>query len=131
MSCRRRRRRRRESPRSRRDSLPRRHRPHRRRRSCLRAAAGSRPRRSLESHPQGRPWHKLASARVIRRDGRRNITITHHQRWLYAERVLDLWLIQVDVSLCYNLKKWRTRKSKLIYCLYKTRVNWIADGRVL
>uniref|UniRef100_A0A8R7VCS3 Uncharacterized protein n=1 Tax=Triticum urartu TaxID=4572 RepID=A0A8R7VCS3_TRIUA len=21
------------------------------------------------------------------------------------------------------------RKSKLIYCLYKTRVNWIADGR--
>ncbi|KAM3334575.1 hypothetical protein ACQJBY_029166 [Aegilops geniculata] len=94
------------------------------------------PRRRWESPP---PVPGVASARPAmaqtrvgkRRDGRMNITITHHQRWLYAERVLDLWLIQVDVSLCYNLKKWRTRKSKLIYCLYKTRVNWIAAGRVL
>uniref|UniRef100_A0A8R7UAV2 Uncharacterized protein n=1 Tax=Triticum urartu TaxID=4572 RepID=A0A8R7UAV2_TRIUA len=35
----------------------------------------------------------------------------------------------VVVSLCYNPKKWRARKLNLIYCLYKTRVNWIAAER--
>ncbi|KAM3334576.1 hypothetical protein ACQJBY_029166 [Aegilops geniculata] len=74
------------------------------------------PRRRWESPP---PVPGVASARPAMAQTR------------VGKRVLDLWLIQVDVSLCYNLKKWRTRKSKLIYCLYKTRVNWIAAGRVL
>ncbi|KAM3402075.1 hypothetical protein ACQJBY_006179 [Aegilops geniculata] len=38
---------------------------------------------------------------------------------------------EVALSVCYNLKKWMTRKPKLLNCLYKTRVNWIAAGRVL
>ncbi|XBI19825.1 hypothetical protein VPH35_061255 [Triticum aestivum] len=38
---------------------------------------------------------------------------------------------EVALSVCYNLKKWRARKPKLLNCLYKTRVNWIAAGRVL